>query len=279
VHLGTGNYHKQTAKLYTDVGYFTAKSEYTDDVVELFHYLTGRSLKRTYNKLLVAPAEMKDKIMARIRREIDFAKAGKPARIIAKCNSLEERDLVRALYEASQAGVEVELIVRGFCCLRPRVKGMSDRIRVISIIGRFLEHSRILYFANGSKDPLDGEFMIGSADLMYRNLLGRIETMTPIDSRSARERLWEMLEIMLSDHRSSWEMQSDGSYVQAQPRTAAEQDGTHRRLMNATRARHMEELKKLQEHLGEANPIESGGHTMGSGASGAGSSGSSRGST
>ena len=256
VHLGTGNYHRQTAKLYTDVGYFTAKAAYTEDVVELFHYLTGRSLKRTYHKLLVAPAEMKDGILARIRREIDFAKAGKPARIIAKCNSLEERDLVRALYEASQAGVEIELIVRGFCCLRPKVKNMSERIRVISVIGRFLEHSRILYFANGSADPLEGEFLIGSADLMYRNLLGRIETMSPIDSKSARERLWEILETLLSDRRSSWDMQSDGSYVQAQPRTQAEQDGTHRRLMISTRTRHMEELRKLQENRGEASPIE-----------------------
>lgn len=257
VHLGTGNYHRQTAKLYTDIGYFTAKSEYTEDVVELFHYLTGRSLKRTYRKLLVAPAEMKDGILARIRRETEFAKAGKPARIIAKCNSLEERDLVRALYEASQAGVEIDLIVRGFCCLRPRVKKMSERIRVISVIGRFLEHSRVLYFANGSSDPLEGEFMIGSADLMYRNLLGRIETMSPIDSRSAKERLWEILDTMLSDHRSAWEMQSDGTYVQAQPRTTAEQDGTHRRLMGLTKARHMEELKKIQERAGESAAFES----------------------
>lgn len=256
VHLGTGNYHKQTAKLYTDVGYFTSKPEYTEDVVELFHYLTGRSLKRTYHKLLVAPAEMKDGILLRIRREIEFAKAGKPARIIAKCNSLEERDLVRAFYEASQAGVEIELIVRGFCCLRPRVKKMSERIRVISIIGQFLEHSRILYFSNGSSDPLDGEFMIGSADLMYRNLLGRIETMSPIDSRAAKERLWEILDTMLSDRRSAWEMQSDGTYVQLQPRTSNEQEGTHRRLMAITKARHSEELKKLHERLGEANPFE-----------------------
>lgn len=247
VHLGTGNYHKQTAKLYTDVGYFTAKREYTDDVIELFHFLTGRSLKRTYIKLLVAPAEMKDGILKRIRQEIEFAKAGKPARIIAKCNSLEERDLVRALYEASQAGVEVELIVRGFCCLRPRVKGLSERIRVISVIGQFLEHSRILYFSRGQSNPLDGEFLIGSADLMYRNLLGRIETMSPIDSPKAKERLWEILDTHLSDRRLAWEMQSDGTYVQYQPRTSVEQDGSHRRLMNSTRHRHLEELKAIQD--------------------------------
>lgn len=256
VHLGTGNYHTQTAKLYTDVGYFTAKAEYTEDVVELFHFLTGRSLQRTYRKILVAPAEMKDGILARIRREIEFAKAGKPARIIAKCNSLEERDLVRAFYEASQAGVEIDLIVRGFCCLRPRVKKMSERIRVISVIGRFLEHSRVLYFGNGSTDPVEGEFMIGSADLMYRNLLGRIETMSPIDSRQARERLWEILDVMLSDRRSAWEMQSDGTYIQLQPRTANEQEGTHRRLMASTKARHLEELRKIQERQAEPTQEE-----------------------
>lgn len=250
-HLGTGNYHKTTAKLYTDIGYFTAKPEYTEDVVELFHFLTGRSLKRTYHKLLVAPAEMKDGILARIKREIEFAKAGRPARIIAKCNSLEERDLVRAFYEASQAGVEIELIVRGFCCLRPRVKKMSERIRVVSVIGRFLEHSRILYFSGGNADPLKGEFLIGSADLMYRNLLGRIETMAPIESPAAKERLWEILDVMLSDRRQAWDMQSDGSYVQFQPRTSSEQDGTHARLMATTRARHLEEFRKMQERLQE----------------------------
>lgn len=251
VHLGTGNYHTQTAKLYTDVGYFTAKNEYTEDVVELFHFLTGRSLKRNYGKILVAPAEMKDGILNRIRREMEFAKSGKPARIIAKCNSLEERDLVRALYEASQVGVEIDLIVRGFCCLRPRVKKMSERIRVISVIGRFLEHSRVLYFGNGSTDPVEGEFLIGSADLMYRNLLGRIETMSPVDSRQARERLWEILDVMLADRRSAWEMQSDGTYIQLQPRTASEQEGTHRRLMASTKSRHLEELKKIQERQAE----------------------------
>jgi polyphosphate kinase len=254
VHLGTGNYHKQTAKLYTDIGYFTAKSAYTEDVVELFHFLTGRSLKRTYHKLLVAPAEMKDGILARIRKETEYAKEGKPARIIAKCNSLEERDLVRALYEASQAGVEIDLIVRGFCCLRPRVKKLSERIRVISVIGQFLEHSRILFFSGGHQNPLDGEFLIGSADLMYRNLLGRIETMSPIDSPLAKERLWELLDTLLSDRRTSWEMQSDGTYVQYQPRTTSEQDGTHQRLMASTRARHAAELNLLQERQQDRQP-------------------------
>lgn len=247
VHIGTGNYHKQTAKLYTDVGYFTARAELTEDVVELFHFLTGRSLKRQYKKLLVAPSEMKQGILNRIKGEIEHAKAGRPARIIAKCNSLEEKDLVRALYEASQAGVEIDLIVRGFCCLRPRVRKMSERIRVISVIGRFLEHSRILYFSSGSADPLQGEFLIGSADLMYRNLLGRIETMAPIEGAREKERLWEILEVLLADRRSSWEMQADGTYVQFKPRTQAEQDGTHRRLMALTKHRQAQMLREREE--------------------------------
>ena len=252
-HLGTGNYHKQTAKLYTDVGLLTASEEYVDDVVELFHFLTGRSLKRSYRKLLVAPHDMKPGLIERIRREVAHARAGRPARIIVKCNSLEERDLVRELYAASSAGVEIDLIVRGFCCLRPRVKGMSERIRVISVIGRFLEHSRILYFANGSAEPAGGEFLIGSADLMYRNLLGRIETMTPIEDSDAKTRIWELIEVMLADRRSSWEMQGDGTYVQYQPRTSSEQVGTHQRLMQLTRDRHRDELAKMadaQQHEG-----------------------------
>jgi len=246
-HLGTGNYHKQTAKLYTDVGLLTAREEFVDDVVELFHFLTGRSLKRSYRKLLVAPHDMKPGLIERIRREVAHARAGRPARIIVKCNSLEERDLVRELYAASSAGVEIDLIVRGFCCLRPKVKGMSERIRVISVIGRFLEHSRILYFANGSAKPADGEFLIGSADLMYRNLLGRIETMTPVEDTEAKLRLWELIDVMLADRRSSWDMQGDGSYVQYQPRTTVEQIGTHQKLMSMTRERHREELAKLAE--------------------------------
>jgi polyphosphate kinase len=165
-----------------------------------------------------------------IQREAAHAKAGRPAQIIAKMNSLEERKTVRALYEASEAGVGIDLIVRGFCCLRPGVEGMSQNVRVVSIIGRFLEHSRIFYFRNGAADPLDGEFYIGSADWMYRNLLARVEAITPIESRPLRARLWEILQTMLHDRRQAWDMQPDGSYVQRQP--AGPNDvGTHRALM------------------------------------------------
>ena len=242
-HFGTGNYHKETAKLYTDFGLFTCKPSYTDDAVELFHFLTGRSLKRNYKKLLVAPINMKDNFMQMIRREAEHAKAGKPARIIVKCNSLEDVSVGRALYDASQAGVQIDLIVRGFCCIRPKVAGMSEKIRVISVIGRFLEHSRVFYFQNGEVNPLDGEFFIGSADWMYRNLLARVETVAPIEERDLRGRLWETFEVLLSDRRQAWEMQPDGSYQQMRPQSP-EDIGTHRKLMDLANMRALQALEE-----------------------------------
>ncbi|HVK62606.1 MAG TPA: polyphosphate kinase 1, partial [Bdellovibrionales bacterium] len=245
-HFGTGNYHKVTAKLYTDVGLFTCNPAFTEDAVELFHFLTGRSLKRNYRKLLVAPINMKDLFIDKIRRETEHAKAGRPARIVAKCNSLEDANVGRALYEASQAGVKIDLIVRGFCSLRPKVAGLSENIRVISVIGRFLEHSRIFFFLNGGKDHLDGEFYIGSADWMYRNLHARIETVVPIEERGLKKRLWEIFDIMLKDRRQAWEMESDGSYKQYQPTTPEEEIGTQRRLMMLTR----ESVTVAREEMG-----------------------------
>ena len=240
VHLGTGNYNSSTARLYTDFGLFSCRPEYTDDVVELFNFLTGRSLKKDYKKLLVAPVNMRDRILEMIERETQHALAGRPARIIAKMNSMEERTTARALYKASQAGVEIDLIVRGFCCLRPGVPGLSERIRVISVIGRFLEHSRVMFFQNGNKDPLDGDFYIGSADWMYRNFLARVEALTPVEGRPLRERLWELLDIMLRDHRQAWDMASSGVYVQRSPEghaNSVEAMGTHQYLMNQARER------------------------------------------
>lgn len=244
-HFGTGNYHKDTAKLYTDLGLFTCQQAFTEDAVELFHFLTGRSLQRSYRKILVAPINMKDQFLAKIARETEHAKAGRPARIIAKCNSLEDSTVGRALYDASRAGVKIDLIVRGFCTMRPKVAGMSENIRVISVIGRFLEHSRIFYFQNGEADPLDGEFFIGSADWMYRNLLARVETVAPIEERKLRERIWEIFTIMLSDRRQAWEMQPDGTYTQYQPSKPEEQIGTQKRLMEMT-ARRAEEARRRQ---------------------------------
>jgi polyphosphate kinase len=234
-HIGTGNYHAQTSKLYTDLGLFTCDPQITHDVVELFHYLTGRSLKRDYRKLLVAPVNMKDRFLEMIDREIAHQQAGKPARIVAKMNSLEDRKICRELYRASQAGVPIDLIVRGFCTLRPGVPGMSENIRVRSVIGRFLEHSRIFYFRNAAENELDGEFYIGSADWMYRNLQARVEAITPVEQKPLRQRLWEILQIMLQDCRSAWRMNSDGSYTQCQPADESQAIGAQDRLMRMTR--------------------------------------------
>jgi polyphosphate kinase len=169
-----------------------------------------------------------------IDREIERHNAGRPARIVAKMNSLEERKVCRALYRASQAGVPIDLIVRGFCTLRPGVPGLSDNVRVVSVIGRFLEHSRIFYFRNGAADEIDGAFYIGSADWMYRNLQARVEAVVPIERRPLRERLWEILRIMLADHRQAWDMRPDGTYVQRRPTDPSAQ-GTHQTLMALAR--------------------------------------------
>ncbi len=235
-HIGTGNYHSVTARLYTDLGLFTCNPEITDDVVNLFHYLTGRSTKRNYKKLLVAPTTMKDGFLAKIHRETQHAKKGHPARIIAKMNSLEDRDVTEALYQASAAGVKVQLIIRGFCCLRPGVKGLSENITVVSVIGRFLEHSRIFYFQNGQKNPLKGEFFIGSADWMHRNLVNRVEAVAPIEEKLNRERIWEILHVMLDDQRQGWDMTANGAYVRRMVKDEKKDIGTHVHFMR--RARH-----------------------------------------
>jgi polyphosphate kinase len=235
-HIGTGNYNVQTARLYTDLGLFTCRREVTDELIQFFNYLTGRSLNRQYRKLLVAPINMRERFLEMIARETAHARAGKPAHILAKMNSLEEDGIIRALYEASQAGVRVDLIVRGFCCLKPGVPGISDNIRVLSVIGRFLEHSRLFYFRNGAPDPVDGEFFIGSADWMYRNLLARVEVVTPIEDRVLREKCWEIATLLLQDQRQAWDLTADGTYVQRHP-DPPDAPGVHARLMDLTRQR------------------------------------------
>lgn len=236
-HIGTGNYNAATSRLYTDVGLFTINKKITEDMVQLFHLLTGRSFKRHFKKLLVAPVNMKDRFLEMIEREKRFAEQGKPARIIAKCNSLEDKEIIESLYEASNLGVNVDLIVRGFCTLRPGVENLSEKIRVISVIGRFLEHSRIYYFQNGEEKVIDGEFYIGSADWMYRNLNSRVEVIVPILDRKVKRRLWEILNASLSDHRQAWEMDSTGKYSQRQADGPIGEVGTHERLMQLTTLR------------------------------------------
>jgi len=212
-HIGTGNYNSKTANLYTDLGLFTCNRQITDDIVELFHYLTGRSLKRDYRKLMVAPVNLRDRLTQKIRREVEHAKAGRPAKIIAKMNALQDPKIIGELYAASEAGVAIDLIVRGFCCLRPQVPGLSENIHVISILGRFLEHSRIFYFHNGG----DEEFFIGSADWMNRNLDYRVEAIVPIEEPAHRERLREILSTLMADRGHAWELEESGSWKRRKP--------------------------------------------------------------
>ena len=229
-HIGTGNYHTRTARLYTDVGLFTCDPALTRDVVNLFHYLTGHAQAPKCETLLVAPATMRSRFLELIQREIENQRAGLPARIVAKMNQLEDPEIIEALCEAAGAGVAIDLVIRGLCCLRPGIAGRSEGIRVRSIIGRFLEHSRIFHFAAGHEDPLDGEFYIGSADWMFRNLSRRVEVVTPVTAPGPKQRLWEILDICLRDHRQAWLLNSDGSYSQLRSEGAgegAEAVGTH----------------------------------------------------
>ncbi|MCJ8277336.1 MAG: polyphosphate kinase 1 [Bdellovibrionales bacterium] len=235
-HVGTGNYNSSTAKLYTDLGLLTCRKEITDDIIQLFHFLTGRSFKRSFKSLLVAPMNMKAEFIRLIEREIDNKKKGKPAYIAAKFNSLEDREICELLYKASGQGVKVDLVVRGFCCLKPQVPGLSENIRVISVVGRFLEHSRIFFFLNGSEDILDGDCYIGSADWMRRNLHGRVEVITPLLERSIKRKCLEVLQVAIDDKRQAWELQSDGSYNQLSSKT--ELMGSQEKLMKLTTARH-----------------------------------------
>ncbi len=233
-HIGTGNYHSQTSNLYTDFGLVTCRPEICSEVIEVFNYLTGSSLKTDYSNLLVAPINMKSSFLNKIHNEIKNKKDGKPARIIAKMNSMEDEVITEALYEASCAGVEIILVVRGFCCLKPGVKGLSENITVLSIIGRFLEHSRVFYFANGSDDATEGEFFIGSADWMHRNLHNRVELIAPITDKKLKEKLWEFITVLINDNRQAWVLNSDGTYTQRRPAEGEEETGTHQAMMNLT---------------------------------------------
>lgn len=240
VHIGTGNYHVKTARLYTDVGLLTCDPLLTQEVVFLFHYLTGRSHAPKCCALLVAPKTMRPRLLELIDREAENHRAGRPARIVAKMNQLEDPEIIEALCEASKVGVPIDLIVRGFCCLRPGVPDRTETVKVRSIIGRFLEHSRIFYFANGQEDPFAGHFFIGSADWMYRNLSKRIEVIAPILAPGPKAKLWEILDICLRDQRQAWTLGSDGKYSELQPKESGEGPetiGTQETLMNLTRAR------------------------------------------
>jgi polyphosphate kinase len=240
-HIATGNYHTRTARLYEDVGLLTANPAVTNDVVTLFHFLTGRSRTPTFPTLVVAPMHMRSEFARLVEREIENHEVGLPARIVCKMNQLEDPEMCALLSRASQVGVPIDLVVRGLCRLAPGVPGLTDNMRIRSIVGRFLEHSRIYHFAAGSSDPLDGDFLISSADWMRRNLSERIEAAVPIIDRRLRARLWEILEVCLADRRNAWEMGPDGSYVQQHPGAddGQESEGTHATMMRLALARHM----------------------------------------
>ncbi|ODT02601.1 MAG: RNA degradosome polyphosphate kinase [Gemmatimonadetes bacterium SCN 70-22] len=226
VHIGTGNYNSRTARVYTDFGFFTCNPDIGADISEVFNLLTGFSRQREYRKLLVAPANMKARFLDLIGREAAHARAGRRARIVAKINALVSPDIIAALYDASDAGVEIDLIVRGICCLRPQLPGVSERIRVRSIVGRFLEHSRLFYFANGGAE----EYYVGSADWMPRNLERRVEVVVPVEDPVMRQRMFSLIETWLADNRQAWELHPDGRYVQSAPGEADEL-ATHRKLL------------------------------------------------
>ncbi len=232
-HVGTGNYHSGTARLYSDLGLLTCDDDIGHDLTELFNYLTtGYKPNRKYRKLLPAPKHLKPAILDKIRREIRHHEAGRGGVIQVKMNAIEDPDVTRALYEAAHAGVQVDLIVRDTCRIRPGLPGLSDTVRGVSIVGRFLEHARIIYFRNGGEE----EYFIGSADLMKRNLESRVESTVPVESPHLQAELRTLLDRQLQDERSCWEMQSDGTYVQRSGSGRSCQEAT----IAATKRRHKE---------------------------------------
>lgn len=224
-HIGTGNYNSRTARVYTDLGLFTADPGITRDLVQVFNRLTGYAERLETKDLLVAPTNLRTELERRVRREIENARSGRPARIVFKMNALEDREFTRLLYEASQAGVQVDLIVRGICRLRPGIPGLSENVRVVSVIGRFLEHSRVYRFENGG----DPEFFIGSADVMKRNLDERIEVLAPIRRPEHKRQLEELLTLLLNDRRQGWELR-DSTWTRDQ---SVDEPGSHATLLAA----------------------------------------------
>jgi polyphosphate kinase len=229
VHIGTGNYNPTTARLYTDLGLFTADPEIGADVAEMFNFLTGYGRPAGYRKLLVSPTTMRDSILGEIEATVAAHRAGEEARIALKMNALVDARCIQALYEASQAGVRVDLNVRGVCCLRPGVPGVSENIRVVSIVGRFLEHSRIYAFMRGE----EARGLTGSADLMPRNLDSRVELVAPIEDEALRAELLDVLELCLAENANAWELGSDGVWARLEAPA-----GERHSVQEELRARH-----------------------------------------
>ncbi|MDT8369912.1 MAG: polyphosphate kinase 1 [Longimicrobiales bacterium] len=232
-HVATGNYHAQTARLYTDIGLLTADDEIGLDLVRLFHYLTGHAPEQQYRRLIVAPRDLRRELVALVDREIEHEREGRGGRIILKMNAIDDVGMIRKLYEASRAGVEIDLIVRGHTRLRPGLPGVSERIRLLSIVGRFLEHDRIFYFGNGG----DERVFTGSADWRRRNLEDRVEVVVEIRDAAHRNRLVSILEDALDDNRLAWDLHPDGRYRQRRPPKGEPVRSYHEILMRAARTR------------------------------------------
>jgi len=246
VHVGTGNYHTETARIYSDIGLITCDDTLAQDVTELFNYLTtGFSAKRNYRAVMPAPKLLKKALLARIEREAEQHGEAGGGVIQFKMNALEDGDIVKALYRASMAGVKVDLYVRDTCRLRPGIPGLSENIRVVSIVGRFLEHARVYYFRNGGQE----EYFISSADAMKRNLEARVEMLCPVTAPELTGELRAIFDCYHADHRSAWDMQPDGSYLQRRPAEGEGSEGTHQMLIAQAQKRLKESLKQKKKPL------------------------------
>ena len=244
VHVGTGNYHAETARIYCDLGLLTCDQAIGQDVTELFNYLTtGFMAKRNYQKIVPAPRMLKKALLSRIEREIELHRQKGGGLIQFKMNALEDGDIVRALYRASQAGVKIDLVVRDTCRLRPGIPGLSENVRVMSIVGRFLEHSRLYYFRNGGAD----EYFIASADAMKRNLEARVEVLCPVESPELASELRAIFDIHITDQCSVWDMQQDGGYIQRMPVADASPAGSHQTIIERAARRLRESLKQKKK--------------------------------
>ena len=229
VHVGTGNYHPTTARLYTDFGLFTADPDIGADVAEMFNFLTGYGRPAVYRKVLVSPTTMRSRIVEEIETTVAAHEAGEEARITLKMNSLVDAGCIQALYRASTAGVRVDLNVRGICCLRPGVPGVSENIRVVSVVGRFLEHSRVYAFQRGSETRV----LMGSADLMPRNLDSRVELVAPVEDEGLKAEMLDVLERCFADNTNSWELSEDGTWTRE-----VAPEGSRRNVQRELRERH-----------------------------------------
>jgi polyphosphate kinase len=241
VHIGTGNYNADTARVYSDIGLLVCDQTIAQDVTELLNYLTtGFTAKRSYTKLLPAPRFLKKALLSKINREMALQAENGGGLIQFKMNALEDGDIVKALYRASMAGVKIDLIVRDTCRLRPGIPGLSENIRVISVVGRFLEHARVYYFKNGGAE----EYFIASADAMKRNLEARVEILAPVEQPELTKELRVILDTQLNDHRLTWDLQPDGTYIQRTPAAEESADGCHQVMITRAEKRVKDSLQQ-----------------------------------